>query len=938
MEKIKIIDKKHLRDLILKLDEQSDDFIYFDSKYDLTQIKDMSDMFEFCNSLVKVPFFDTSKVENMSNMFSGCTALRNLPKFNTSNVKNMSGMFDGCSSIIEIPFFDTSKVEDMSGMFRGCSSIIEIPFFDTSKVEKMWGMFRYCDSLVKVPSFDTSKVEYMIGMFSGCTTLMNLPKFNTKNVKNMSGMFSGCTTLKKLPKFNTKNVKDMSGMFEGCINITKVPLFNTSKVENMRKMFSGCSSIIEIPFFNTSKLIDTQYMFEGCNNIIEVPLFDTSKVIDMEGMFKNCSKLKKIPSFDTTNLESCGEIYEDCKSLEIIPDIKINTKKVKSFNRINMFCGCDNLKFNPELEYNENEIISEEDFIYFEYKFNELGLPIEDDYRIFKRFTRNELNYKFFQFIKWKNEFGSEEACARSFDDCTDVFYMIIEYKKTIFRSLGINAKNIFKNTKKQDVIEIRKKFEKGESTLRELRKEYCYPMYVIKKILTCKFNKYVDSRCVKSLEDFDLDKKIDDSIEYFILDNDSASKPKKIWTNEELLNIKNEFLLGKSSVYELYLKYSDRENNNSNCLIFKIFDIVDNSMDEIRNEQTFKNDFFAYLEELSSVYNYYLCGCEEFLSFDRKFILKKEHLDSTDMSKKFKNNFNNTLEEQAKKLYSEFDVELEEKYIKLKNEDFEEIKYIIKKNIFHRDILDNKINFILNESREFFKFIFINDYRLKNNVSDEELEYIISIIRQLLYVHYFNGNILNSQIKEVLETNVEFNKYKEYIFNQISKKSKYNITGPFSVIENEDRMDDVNYNDLYTEHILNKYFFRVFGDFKSDYIPNNEVTSRGSKGEILVMNILKKFAVFDDFEREYFVSIEQEYHYFDFLSEKYKIVIEYDGQQHYKPVELFGGEEAFENLKRKDKIKDNWCLDNNYKLLRLKYTLTENEIYSEISKLIGII
>lgn len=908
MEKVKIVDKKHLRDLILRLDEQSDDFIYFDSKYDLTQIKDMSDMFQFCDSLVKVPFFNTSKVKNMSGMFYGCTALRNLPKFNTKNVKDMSNMFSGCSSIIEIPFFDTSKVENMSSIFSGCSSITEIPPFNTSKVEDMNGMFLYCDSLVKIPFFDTSKVEYM------------------------SSMFSGCSSITEIPFLDTSKVKNMGGMFEGCSSITEIPFLDTSKVENMRGMFRGCSSITEIPFFDTLKVIDTQYMFEGCNNMIEVPLFDTSKVIEMEGMFKNCSKLKKIPSYDTTNLEACSEIYEDCKSLETIPDIKINTEKVKSFNRINMFCGCDNLKFNPELEYNENEIISEEDFMYFEYKFKELEFHIEDNYRIFKKFTRDELNYKFLQFIKWKDEFGLEEACLRSFDDCTEVFYIMIEYKRTIFRNFGLNSTNFFRNTRKKDVIEIRKKFENGESSLRELRREYSYPMYVIKKILTCEFNKYVDSKCVKSLKDFDLDRKIDDSIEYFILDNDSASKPTKKWTEKELLNIKNEFLLGKASVHELYLKYLDKDNNN--CLIFEIFRTVDNSMDEIKKEQTAKNDFFAYLEELSSKYNYYLCGYEE-LNY-RKYILKKEHLDSIHMKEEFKNNFNNTLEEQAKKLYSEFDVEFEKEYIKLENEDFVEIKYIIKKNIFNKDILDKKINFVLNESREFFKYIFINDYRLKNNVSEEELEYIMSIVHKLLYANYFNGYLLNSQKEEVLKTNVEFNKYKEYIFNQIITKSEYHTTGLFPVIQNENKY--IKYNDLYTNHILNHYFFRVFGDFKSAYIPNSEVKILGSKGEILVMNILKKFDVFDDFEREYFVSIEQEYHYFDFLSEKYKIVIEYDGKQHYEPVQLFGGEEAFENLKRKDKIKDNWCQDNNYKLLRLKYTLTENEIYSEISKLIGII
>lgn len=253
--------------------------------------------------------------------------------------------------------------------------------------------------------------------------------------------------------------------------------------------------------------------------------------------------------------------------------------------------------------------------------------------------------------------------------------------------------------------------------------------MYTIKKILTCKFNAYVDSKCVKSLKDFDLDKKIDDSIEYFILDNDLASKPIKIWTDKELLNLKNQFLLGKASVYELYLKYLEKEEKNySRSLIFNIFSIVDNSMDEIRKEQTFKNDFFAYLEELSSKYKYYLCGYEESLSFNRKYILKNEHLDVIDMGKKFKNNFNNSLEEQAEKLYSEFDVVLEEEEIMLENEYTYQIKYIIKRNIFDKSILDNKINFVLNESREFFKYIFINDYRLKNKVSDEELEYIMSM------------------------------------------------------------------------------------------------------------------------------------------------------------------------------------------------------------------
>ena len=42
----------------------------------------------------------------MSGMFYGCKSLNSLPdisKWNTSNVKNMSGMFDECLSTINIP-------------------------------------------------------------------------------------------------------------------------------------------------------------------------------------------------------------------------------------------------------------------------------------------------------------------------------------------------------------------------------------------------------------------------------------------------------------------------------------------------------------------------------------------------------------------------------------------------------------------------------------------------------------------------------------------------------------------------------------------------------------------------------------------------------------------------------------------------------------------
>lgn len=59
----------------------------------------------------------------------------------------------------------------------------------------------------------------------------------------------------------------------------------------------------------------------------------------------------------------------------------------------------------------------------------------------------------------------------------------------------------------------------------------------------------------------------------------------------------------------------------------------------------------------------------------------------------------------------------------------------------------------------------------------------------------------------------------------------------------------------------------------------------------------------------------------FDVYIPSLNLCIEYDGQQHFKPVERFGGEEGFKLTKLRDGIKNNYCKDNNINLLRIKYT-----------------
>ena len=46
--------------------------------------------------------------------------------------------------------------------------------------------------------------------------------------------------------------------------------------------------------------------------------------------------------------------------------------------------------------------------------------------------------------------------------------------------------------------------------------------------------------------------------------------------------------------------------------------------------------------------------------------------------------------------------------------------------------------------------------------------------------------------------------------------------------------------------------------------------------------------------------------------------LVELDGIQHFKPVQRFGGVDRFEMQKKLDGIKNNYCLENNIRLVRL--------------------
>lgn len=109
-------------------------------------------------------------------------------------------------------------------------------------------------------------------------------------------------------------------------------------------------------------------------------------------------------------------------------------------------------------------------------------------------------------------------------------------------------------------------------------------------------------------------------------------------------------------------------------------------------------------------------------------------------------------------------------------------------------------------------------------------------------------------------------------------------------------------------------------GDFKQ--IANEHLCRTGcpvcssSRGEKLLYIILKNNNI--DFVQQYKLG-NTNYRY-DFYLPELDTLIEYDGIQHFEPVEYFGGMSRFLEVKANDELKNTLALTHNKKLLRVHY------------------
>lgn len=113
-------------------------------------------------------------------------------------------------------------------------------------------------------------------------------------------------------------------------------------------------------------------------------------------------------------------------------------------------------------------------------------------------------------------------------------------------------------------------------------------------------------------------------------------------------------------------------------------------------------------------------------------------------------------------------------------------------------------------------------------------------------------------------------------------------------------------------------------GDFKQ--MPHSHLSGRGcprcndSFGEKAISKFLDKYNI-NYYKEHKFKDCRNIYPLrFDFYLPFMRTCIEFDGIQHFQPVEFFGGNESYEKLKVNDSIKNEYCEDNFIDIIRIRY------------------
>ena len=152
--------------------------------------------------------------------------------------------------------------------------------------------------------------------------------------------------------------------------------------------------------------------------------------------------------------------------------------------------------------------------------------------------------------------------------------------------------------------------------------------------------------------------------------------------------------------------------------------------------------------------------------------------------------------------------------------------------------------------------------------------------------------------------------------------------------IENAEKIHGNIYDYSLVDYIHNNKIIKIIckkhGVFEQK--PNSHLNGRGcskckinSRGELFIADWLNQNVIDFEVQKSFFNCKNVLPLRYDFYLPNQNLLIEYDGEPHFREVAYLGGKRGFELRQTNDKLKTEYAINNNLNLLRISYTERKN-------------
>lgn len=332
---------------------------------------------------------------------------------------------------------------------------------------------------------------------------------------------------------------------------------------------------------------------------------------------------------------------------------------------------------------------------------------------------------------------------------------------------------------------------------------------------------------------------------------------------------------------------------------------------------------------------------------------LNKKKFDIKNFSEKHINNFLKVIENLKVEIEKDLEpIILSENLKNLINDDFDKISKYLYEICFEKRDFDNK----------FLKFLLLLNEKYHNNHElsflirflmdkfESEIFFKILLYNRLLTEIYYKCSFSNY---DFFFHNPNFNKYRKKFQNLLmilNKQTSEFYKHAYAYKDYELKFNTEDAVAPILKQISYCYFFDKFKK-KSGYSLNDEKSMKIIRQELKDKYIgaekwLNQYNLYKNTKilfKNSDIKIFREFSpasmgkqrldvYFEIGNQK--VGFEYQGEQHYKSVDFFGGEEGFKKRQQLDKRKKNICKKLNIKLIKFKFTESVS-INAIISKMI---